>query len=84
MLAAAHLSLSFLLFYLIRGGWHHVEVHDSTWWISKFESYGFRYSAELTQQAKEKARSGFSDLAPNGKTYNAQHLWLHLLVNIVV
>jgi hypothetical protein len=88
MLATAHIShcqpLSSLLFYLIRGGWHHVEVHDAAWWISKFESYGFRYSAELTQQAKKRATLGKSDLAPDGKAYRAQHLWLHILVNIVL
>jgi hypothetical protein len=63
------------------GGWHHVEVHDSDWWIQKFESLGFRYSDSLTKKAREKATQGRSDMAPNGLAYKAQHLWLHMLVS---
>jgi 2-polyprenyl-3-methyl-5-hydroxy-6-metoxy-1,4-benzoquinol methylase len=32
------------------GGWHHVEVHDSTWWRVRMESFGFVYSEELTKK----------------------------------
>jgi SAM-dependent methyltransferase len=42
-------------------GWHHVEVHQSDWWIRKFESYGFKYSPELTEQVKGWARAGKKD-----------------------
>ena len=66
------------------GGWHHTEVHADTWWIRKYESYGFRYSPELTEEMrtiarKEKAKM---DMAPNGKYYNAQHVWLTMKVFI--
>lgn len=30
------------------GGWHHAEVHDDRWWILKYESFGLRYSQDLT------------------------------------
>jgi len=43
-------------------GWHHVEVHDTQWWIDKYESYGFKYSDKLTQQVKTWAKE-------NKKTY---------------
>jgi len=42
-------------------GWHHVEVHTNDWWIRKYESYGFKYDAELTEKAKEIARSTKKD-----------------------
>ena len=44
------------------GGWHHVEIHKNEWWIRKYESYGFRYDAELTEEARKVARE-------NKKTY---------------
>jgi len=34
------------------GGWHHVEVHDDTWWKSRLEGHGFVYSQDLTQRAR--------------------------------
>lgn len=68
------------------GGWHHVEVHDADWWITKFELYGFVYSPILTESARDHARSERKILttiqgAKDGK-YNAQHIWLHMLVFI--
>ena len=63
------------------GGWHHVEVHQDDWWIRKYESFGFRYDAELTQTIKRIAKNeSGTGLAPNGKTYNGQHIWLTLKV----
>ena len=63
------------------GGWHHVEIHQDDWWIRKYESFGFRYDAELTNIIKgiaiEEKNTG---PAPNGKPYNAQHIWLTLKV----
>lgn len=64
------------------GGWHHVEVHASKWWIQKFESFGFKYSAELTEEGKEVVKLGRTEIAPNGKEYFGQHMFLHLLVRI--
>jgi hypothetical protein len=63
---------------------HHVEVHNDDWWINKFESYGFRYSPSLTTQIKEVAREerGLKEMGPNGKPYNAAHIWLHMQVFI--
>ena len=43
------------------GGWHHVEVHSPQWWIQKFESYGFKYDAELTDQVKGWGSAGKKD-----------------------
>jgi SAM-dependent methyltransferase len=40
------------------GGWHHVEVHNDTWWINKYESYGFRYDSMLSNRIREVARNG--------------------------
>ena len=65
------------------GGWHHVEIHSTEWWIQKFESYGFKYSDSLTNKARKTAQDGRFEVSPNGKTYNAQHLWLHLLVSFL-
>lgn len=64
------------------GGWHHVEVHDTQWWIAKFESFGFVYSAYLTDQIKKVAVEHRDDLAPNNQTYNAQHVWTTMMVFI--
>ena len=66
------------------GGWHHVEVHDADWWITKFELYGFVYSPILTESVRDRARSERTNRttingAKDGK-YNAQHVWLHMLV----
>mmetsp|Transcript_17572 Transcript_17572/g.47900 ORF Transcript_17572/g.47900 Transcript_17572/m.47900 type:complete len:243 (+) Transcript_17572:3-731(+) len=65
------------------GGWHHVEVHEDEWWKLKYESYGFRFSEELTKEvrywARREARIG-DEVAPNGNKYNAQHLWLTMKV----
>jgi Methyltransferase domain len=69
------------------GGWHHVEVHSDDWWIRKYEAYGFRYDADLTEQvrniAKLEAKSkNANQTAPNGEFYNAQHVWLTMKVFI--
>ena len=68
------------------GGWHHVEVHDADWWITKFEMYGFVYSPLLTESTRDRARSERNNStsiqgAKDGK-YNAQHIWLNMLVFI--
>jgi hypothetical protein len=55
---------------------------DSLYRITKFESFGFVYSAKLTNEARTMAKNHKTDVAPTGKTYNAQHLRLHLLVFI--
>lgn len=61
------------------GGWHHVEVHFDPWWIQKFESYGFRYSETLTQQARGWAQKE-NNTGPDGNRFRAQHLRLSLKV----
>lgn len=71
----------FCLFFLR----HHVEVHDNDWWINKFESYGFRYSKSMTEEVKKLAteeRKAINDIDPNGKPFNAQHVWLNMQVFI--
>ncbi|ETO11127.1 hypothetical protein RFI_26247 [Reticulomyxa filosa] len=42
-----------LVTHSVWGGWHHTCVHDSPWWIAKFESFGFQYQPELTEMARQ-------------------------------
>jgi hypothetical protein len=72
------------------GGWHHVEVHLDEWWLNKFQLYGFQYSEILTQQIRKVAlderHSAQADLTnpenlgPDGEFWNAQHVWLTMMV----
>lgn len=68
------------------GGWHHVEVHSDDWWIRKYEAYGFKYDAKLTEEVRNVARDEANPrntngtVAPNGESYNAQHVWLTMKV----
>jgi hypothetical protein len=62
------------------GGWHHVEVHETDWWIARFQSFGFVYSDSLTNQVRNAAMQHRLDVAPDNSTYNAQHIWLHMMV----
>lgn len=66
------------------GGWHHVEIHDEVWWISKFESYGFRYSSDLTNMLRHLAlvEKSKNIKSITGEPWNAQHLWNKLMVFI--
>lgn len=66
------------------GGWHHVEVHNERWWLSKFEAYGFRYSQDLTSMVRRIAVKEQMQKIPSmtGEPYNAQHLWNKLIVLI--
>lgn len=75
--------LLLMLLCFVPGGWHHVEIHPDSWWIQKFESYGFRYSANLTEQSKHWAEMDYQNqtvLAPNGKEFDPQHLATSLKV----
>ena len=67
------------------GGWHHVEIHDDIWWISKFESYGFIYSEELSRAVRTVASEEASNKTTSvtGDPYNAQHIWLTMKVRVV-
>ena len=69
------------------GGWHHVEVHSDEWWIRKYESYGFKYDVQLTNETRRIARAEAEwpktdsrTVAPDGKKYNGQHIWLSMKV----
>ena len=69
------------------GGWHHVEVHDSNWWITRMEAMGFQYSEILTKEMRDQAskdskRMDFTrKIKEGGKQVNAgQHLRGTLLV----
>lgn len=68
------------------GGWHHVEVHDGTWWIDRMEAMGFRYADRLTKEMRDKARQdrGNMEYVPEGMsaTNVGQHIWGTLLVFI--
>lgn len=62
------------------GGWHHVEVHSDDWWIRKYEAYGFKYETVLTDQVRTWARNEGNSTGPDGRPYNAQHVWLNMKV----
>jgi hypothetical protein len=65
------------------GGRHHVEVHSDEWWIRKYELYGLKYDAALTEQVRAWAKDESNNataIAPNGERYNAQHVWLTMKV----
>mmetsp|Transcript_7182 Transcript_7182/g.14152 ORF Transcript_7182/g.14152 Transcript_7182/m.14152 type:complete len:390 (-) Transcript_7182:472-1641(-) len=67
------------------GGWHHVEVHQDPWWIQKYESYGFRYSKELTDEIRRVAKSekaGNTIFPVNGEPFGAQHIFMSMKVFI--
>lgn len=40
------------------GGWHHVEVKDQRWWITRFEAQGFVFSSGLTHDIRMYSRKG--------------------------
>lgn len=62
-------------------GWHHVEVHKPAWWIRKYESYGFRYNDELTQELRELARAGKKVYkAPNGVYLDGFYVRVNMMV----
>jgi Methyltransferase domain len=73
------------------GGWHHVEVHTREWWITRFQFFGFHFNQDLTDQIQKAASeerdyaSGHPDnvtasIGPDGQPYNAQHVWLNMMV----
>jgi len=69
----------------IWGGWHHVEVHDSEWWIQKMQMYGFVYSERLTLHVRAIAKKEDKQKIPSvvkDQRYYAQHLIHNLLVFI--
>jgi len=66
------------------GGWHHVEIHSDSWWIRKFEAFGFKYSPEMTAEVRSWAtkENNLKVPAPFGasKQYNPQHIFLSMKV----
>lgn len=67
------------------GGWHHTEVHNDLWWISRFQMYGFVYSEKLTEKVKTVARKERQNGIPfpvYNKTYNPQHISNTMMVFI--
>jgi SAM-dependent methyltransferase len=67
------------------GGWHHVEVHPDDWWITKMESYGFKYSAALSDEvrrlAKDESRNK-TNIGPDGGRYIPAHVGTSMKVFI--
>lgn len=64
---------------------HHVEVHDNDWWITKFESFGLKYSQQLSEKVRLLAtneRNEGTEIGPDGEGLNAQHVWLTMQVFI--
>ena len=62
-----------------------MEVHQDEWWIRKYESYGFKYDAKLTQEIRSVATKEHLDtevFPPNGKNITAQHVWVSMKVFI--
>ncbi|KAL7525863.1 hypothetical protein ACHAWF_001536 [Thalassiosira exigua] len=67
------------------GGWHHIEVHKPSWWVTKMESLGFVFDGTLTEQMKKMAMKDKSrrDLTKSLNKTGAsvgQHIWGTLLV----
>ena len=58
-----------------------MEVHQDPWWIRKYESYGFRYSPELSEEIRTLARRE-DGIGPDGKRFRAQHLFMSTKVFI--
>lgn len=50
-------------------------------WIRKYESYGFRYSPELTDELRQIAQRE-SNMGPDGKKFRAQHIRMSMKVFI--
>jgi len=72
-----------------RGGWHHVEVHDSDWWILRMESMGFVYSAYLTKKMRKVAlkdwkRNDFLRAMQNDKKKSTYGVGQHLIKTLQV
>ena len=69
-----------------------MEIHEPEWWITRFESFGFRHSPYLTEQVRKAAneerdygRKDETNTAahgPDGQIFNAQHIWLNMQVFI--
>ena len=67
-----------------RGGYHHAEVHHDEWWILKYESFGLRFSAALTNMTRTKAWEEYSWRRPSpirGKYFDGQHIRTNMLVS---
>jgi hypothetical protein len=58
------------------GGYHHVEVHGSWWWKTRFAARGCMFSQELTTLAQAMTQIS------NVDGFTATHLWSTLLVYI--
>mmetsp|Transcript_35151 Transcript_35151/g.48764 ORF Transcript_35151/g.48764 Transcript_35151/m.48764 type:complete len:395 (+) Transcript_35151:137-1321(+) len=58
-----------------QGGWSHMTVHKRWWWIERMESYGFAYSAEMTQILQrltlggQEIKRGYAYLKHNGLVF---------------
>jgi hypothetical protein len=73
------------------GGWHHVEVHEDSWWILKMTAMGFVYSDFLTNQIRSKGKEDrWLDFTnPRNESdkksfHTGQHIGMSMLVRIVL
>merc|ERR1712154_206311 len=60
------------------GGWHHINVHESEWWIYQFETFGFSYQDKITELAREQCpllgtdfKYSYHDLHTDGNRKNS-------------
>lgn len=82
-MTAFHKAALIFCTHSIWGGWHHVEVHKTDWWVERMERHGFVYSKRLTEWTRSQATKGKDDKTPvEGKTFTAQHLWTQMMVFI--
>lgn len=58
------------------GGWHHVEVHEPSWWRTRMQMHGFVFSKELTMDIRDYANAGKTN------SRDAQHITLSMQVFI--
>ena len=68
------------------GGWHHVEVHDDSWWQTRMEAAGFLYSSHLTNLARTIAQkdSSLKNLTLDMKEENLYFVGQHIYLNVQV
>jgi 2-polyprenyl-3-methyl-5-hydroxy-6-metoxy-1,4-benzoquinol methylase len=61
----------------IWGGWHHVVIRETWWWVQIFKDYGFEYMPELTKKSKDViTKEGGSYFRRRGMVYrNLRYPW---------
>jgi len=61
----------------IWGGWHHVAIRETWWWVQLFKDYGFEYMPQLTDLSRKViSKSGMSYFRHQGMVFrNLRFSW---------